>query len=78
MKRMKAGIFGMMILASLSLSACGAHAADKADRALLTAQETADYTMESLKTLDLEQFNGCTDNYVETYYNWIGVPVEKE
>ena len=78
MKSMKAGIYGMMILASLSLSACGTHTADSTDKTLLTAQEAAECTMEGLKTLDLERFNECTDNYVETYYNWIGVPVEKE
>ncbi|MDE7429504.1 MAG: hypothetical protein K2N00_09605 [Lachnospiraceae bacterium] len=92
MKRMKAGIYGMMLLVILSLSACGTHTADRAagtlltaqdtaDRAagtLLTAQDTAECTMESLKTLDLEELNECTDNYIETYYNWIGVPVETE
>ena len=78
MKRMKAKIYGMMLLASLSLSACGTHTAGRADRALLTAQDAAECTMERLKALDLEGFNECTDNYVETYYNWIGVPVEKE
>ena len=78
MKIMKTGICGMMLLASLSLSACGTHTADKADAALLTAQDAAECTMESLKTIDLKQFNECTDNYIETYNNWIGVPVEKE
>ena len=78
MKRMKAKIYGMMLLASLSLNACGTHTAGRADRALLTAQDAAECTMERLKALDLEGFSECTDNYVETYYNWIGVPVEKE
>lgn len=78
MKRMKAGIYGLMLLASLSLSACGAHTTASANKALLTAQDAAECTMARLKALDLEGFNECTDNYVETYYNWIGVPVEKE
>lgn len=78
MKKMKIKICGMMILASLSLSACGAHAANRADEALLTAQDAAECAMEGLKALNLEQFNECTDNYVETYHNWIGVPVERE
>ena len=78
MKKMRIKICGMMILASLSLSACGDHAADRADEALLTAQDAAERAMEGLKALNLEQFNEYTDNYVETYYNWIGVPVEKE
>lgn len=34
--------------------------------------------MESLKDLDLEAFNGCTDNYVSTERNWIGIPVRRE
>ena len=78
MKKMKAGIYVMMILAGLILSSCGTHTADKADESLLTAKEAAECTMESLKALNLERFNECTDNYVDTYYNWIGVPVEKE
>ena len=78
MKKMRIKICGMMILASLSLSACGDHAADRADEALLTAQDAAECAMEGLKALNLEQFNECTDNYVETYHNWIGIPVEKE
>ena len=78
MKKMRIKICGMMILASLSLSACGTHAANRANDTLLTAQDAAECTMARLKALDLEGFNECTDNYVETYYNWIGLPVEKE
>lgn len=78
MKRIKVQIYAMMLLASLFLSACGIHTADRTDTALLTAQDTAEHTMRSLKALDLERFNDYTDNYVETYHNWIGVPVEKE
>lgn len=78
MKKMKIGICGMLLLAGLSLSACGTHTADRADEALPTARDAAECTMKSLKTLDLERFNECTDNYVETYHNWIGVPIEKE
>ena len=78
MKKMRIKICGMMILASLSLSACGTHAANRANDTLLTAQDAAECTMARLKALDLEGFNECTDNYVETYYNWIGMPVEKE
>lgn len=78
MTKLKVGICGVMIAASLGLCACGVHAAGTADDSLLTAREAAECTMESLKTLDLKRFNECTDNYVETYYNWIGVPIEKE
>lgn len=78
MKKMKIGICGMLLLAGLSLSACGTHTSDKANAALLTARDAAECTMESLKSLDLKQFNKCTDNYIETYHNWIGIPIEKE
>ena len=78
MKRMKTGIYGMLLLAILSLSACGTHTATRTNETLLTARDAAECTMESLKALDLKQFNDHTDNYVETYHNWIGVPAEKE
>lgn len=78
MKKVKAGICAVMMMASLELCACGVHAAGRADDSLVTAREAAECTMESLKTLDLNRFNGCTDNHVETYYNWIGVPVRSE
>ena len=63
---------------SIALSACSVSAADGKGNALPNAKEAAECTMESLKTLDLEQFNECTDNYVGTYCNWIGIPVEYE
>ena len=78
MKKAKAGLLGIILFGSIALSACGAHTASGADEALLTARGAAEYTMESLKSMDLEQFNECTDNYVETYHNLVGVPVEKE
>ena len=78
MKKIKAGLLGIILFGSILLSACGTHTANKADEALLTAKDAAECTMESLKIMDLERFNECTDNYVETYYNWIGVPVENE
>ncbi len=68
----------MLLLTGLTLSACGTHTTNRAGETLLTAQEAAEGTMDSLKTLDLERFNEYTDNYVETYHNWIGIPVEKE
>lgn len=78
MKKIKKVICGMVILGSLILSACGVHAAGGADVSSLTVEEVAECTMESLKTLDLQRFNDCTDNCVKTYYNWIGVPVSIE
>ncbi len=78
MKKLRIGLLGIILFGSIVLSACGTHTANRADEALLTAKDAAEYTMESLKALDLEQFNACTDNYVETYHNWIGIPVETE
>lgn len=78
MKKLRTGLLGVILFGSILLSACGAHTANKADEALLTARGAAEYTMESLKTLDLESFNECTDNYVDTHHNWIGVPVKTE
>lgn len=78
MKKTVVGICGLAMAGGLFLNACGVHAAGGVDQTLSTPKEAAEYTMESLKKLDLEQLNACTDNYVDTYYNWIGVPVEAE
>ncbi len=78
MKKLKVGLLGIILFGSIVLSACGIHTTNGADEDLLTARGAAEYTMESLKALDLERFNECTDNHIETYYNWIGVPVETE
>ena len=78
MRKWKTGICGIVILGGLILSACGVRAADETGCSSSAVKEAAECTMESLKTLDLEQFNNCTDNYVGTYYNWIGVPVSTE
>ena len=43
-----------------------------------TPEKAVAYTMEKLKELDMEAFNGCTDNYVRTYRNWLGFPTERE
>ena len=78
MKKLKKGICGLVMFAGLILNACGVHAAGGAGDSSRTAKEAAECTMESLKELDLEQFNDCTDNYVKTYYNWIGMPISTE
>lgn len=41
-------------------------------------KETAQYVMNSLKTLNLQAFNDYTDNYVRTNRNWLGVPISRE
>lgn len=60
--------------AVLSLAACGSK---KSEPDLSTPEKTMELTMTALKEMDLETFNACTDNYVETY-TWIGIPVERE
>lgn len=70
---------GMLLLGALILNGCSARAAGReASDDLLTAGETAECVMNSLKELDLERFNACTDNYVSTRHNWIGVPVKAQ
>lgn len=78
MKKIKIGICTMGACASLFLGACSVHAEGAGGNPSLTARETAECVMESLKEVDIEQFNGYTDNYVETYYNWMGVPTRKQ
>ncbi len=73
----------MPVLISLMLSACGVPVEGAAGHGVLsgqslTAVQTADCMMESMKTLDLDLFNACTDNYIQTEYNWIGFPVRSE
>lgn len=59
----------------LLLSGCGKEASEPAPS---TPQEAAECVMESLKNLDMETLNNYTDNYIQTYHNWIGIPVENE
>ncbi|MDE7130223.1 MAG: hypothetical protein K2O65_00280 [Lachnospiraceae bacterium] len=73
----------MVIIGSLFLSACGAHAKGVAGDGSRsgqspTVEETVQCVMESMSTLDLDTFNACTDNYIQTEYNWIGVPLRSE
>lgn len=75
MHKITMGVCIILLLGNLGISGC---ASEGRQRGELTARAVAECTMESLKRGDLERFNACTDNYVETYYNWMGVPVEKE
>lgn len=77
MKRVKGTICGIAIAGAVGLNACGVYAAGNRGESY-TAAETAECVMESLKELDLDRFNACTDNHVATYHNWIGLPVESE
>jgi len=67
------------VLGSFLLGACGASGQmEVRAKGAGTPEEAAQCAMESLRELDLDIFNECTDNYVETYYNWLGIPVERE
>lgn len=59
----------------LLLNGCGKKEAEPAPS---TPQATVECVMESIKDLDMETLNNYTDNYVQTYHNWIGFPVENE
>lgn len=80
---MKAAAGRIVIIGSLFLSACSAHAKGVAGDGSRSgqspaAEETVQCVMESMRTLDLDTFNACTDNYIQTEYNWIGVPLRSE
>lgn len=82
-KGMKGILRIMPALISLLLSACGVPAEGAAGGGALsgqslTAAQAADCMMESMKAMDLDMFNACTDNYRSTEYNWIGFPVRSE
>lgn len=68
-------LIAFLVTGVLLLGGCGAK---KVTSAPATPQETAECIMESIKNLDMETFNQYTDNYIQTYHNWIGVPIETE
>ena len=79
MKKSKTKIAVAVILGSLLTEACGMNGQGRAWAVGVgTPEDAVQCTMESLKALDLETFNACTDNYVETYYNWIGFTRSEE
>ncbi|MCI8597242.1 MAG: hypothetical protein HFJ10_02195 [Lachnospiraceae bacterium] len=65
----------LSIIFILLFSSCGRKSQIQADR---TPEETARAALEALQELDLDTFNDCTDNYVCTIRNWIGIPTGKE
>lgn len=65
----------ILLLIIISLTACGS---EKDDIDLTTPEKSIETVLRSLKDMDLKTFNECTDNYVATYTNWIGIPVERE
>ena len=76
MRTQKMKIALASVLGSFLLGACGMSGqAEARAKGTGTPEDAVQCTMESLKELDLDIFNECTDNYVGTYYNWFGIPV---
>ena len=75
MKLLKTKEIVFFVTVAIFLSACEKK---ESNLELSTPEEAITSVMENLKDLNLTAFNECTDNYVQTYYNWIGVPVETE
>ncbi len=71
-------IFLCTLFYSLLLSACGANAAGLSAQSALSAEETAERVMESLRDLNLDFFNEHSDNYISTERNWLGIPTRKD
>lgn len=65
-----------IIISTLLLCACGK--SETAAPPPATPKEAAECILASIKKLDLETLNQYSDNYVETYHNWLGVPTENE
>jgi hypothetical protein len=65
----------LLVIFCFCLTACGAEEG-AADRQ--TPEKAMETAMESVQALDLDTFNKCTDNYVKTYKNWLGIPTERE
>lgn len=74
--RKSESIWVMAVISILLLMGCGLREKEENDKE--TPRQAISYAMESLKELDMKAFNECTDNYVSTQYNWIGIPVRKE
>jgi hypothetical protein len=73
---MRQKLSAILTASLLLLCACG----EKERSAPLpsTPQEVVERTMESIKNLNIETLNQYTDNYVQTYHNWVGIPTENE
>jgi len=73
---LKTRIITFITASTLLLCACGKSETSTPPPA--TPKEAAECVLESIKKLDMETLNQYTDNYVETYHNWLGVPIENE
>ena len=70
--------FVLVLLCTLLLSACGAKDANSTMQSPLTAEETADQLMKSLKDLNLDFFNEHSDNHINTERTWLGIPTRRD
>ena len=73
MKGLKMGIV-MATVVCVCLAACGGK---RSTANAETPEAAVKSAMEALQALDLGTFNACTDNYVSTDRNWLGIPVER-
>ena len=64
----------MAAVVCVCLAACGGKGSTANAETPEAAVKSA---MEALQALDLGTFNACTDNYVSTDRNWLGIPVER-
>lgn len=76
MTTFKIKMITFIIINTLLLCACGK--SETAAPPPATPKEAAECILESIKKLDLETLNQYSDNYVQTYHNWLGVPTENE
>lgn len=76
----KAGAVILLGISVLFLYACAGRQGerDMAEARRNTPEEAVQAAMEKLKELDMQEFNACTDNLVDTRRNWLGFPIEKE
>lgn len=75
MTALKNKIITFLLGSALILNGCG-----RTETPVLPSspQQAVEYTMESIRDLDMAALNNCTDNFIQTYHNWIGVPIENE
>lgn len=76
--RLRRGRKAMFLVLSfcLCLVSCAGKSRDSKteEKAQKTPKDAAVCAMEAFKTVDTETFNACTDNYLGTEKNWLGIP----
>lgn len=63
-----------VMICSVLMNGCG----KKAETDYKTPDQVLECTMQAMKELDMKSLNQCTDNYVRTYRNLLGIPTSKE